>query len=278
MPAKREGKVPGMVLVHGGGGTAHKEWVKKWNDQGFAAISIAVEGQTDEQIPNAQRGARWKQHDWAGPTRNGIYGDSAEPLADQWMYHAVADCILANSLLRSLPEVDADKVGLSGFSWGGVITSTVIGIDSRFTFAIPVYGCGHLFDCENQYARALSDNQLYRQVWDPMVRMERVKMPVLWLSWPEDKHFALDCLAATYSAAPGPHMVTLIPKMGHSGAASWKPAESYAFAKSVVLDGKPWCQQTQAGVRERRRSSGVHRHQAVGSGDPHLDDGHRLHR
>lgn len=162
------------------------------------------------------------------------------------MYHAVADCILANSLLRSLPEVDADKVGLSGFSWGGVITSTVIGIDSRFALAIPVYGCGHLFDCENQCARALSDNQQYRQVWDPMVRMERVKLPELWLSWPEDKHFALDCLAATYNAAPGPHLLTLIPKMGHSGAASWKPVESYAFAKSIVLDGKMWCQQTRA--------------------------------
>ena len=47
LPAKREGKVPGMVLVHGGGGTAYKEWVQKWNAQGFAAISIAVEGQTD---------------------------------------------------------------------------------------------------------------------------------------------------------------------------------------------------------------------------------------
>jgi cephalosporin-C deacetylase-like acetyl esterase len=47
LPAKREGKVPGMVLVHGGGGTAFKEWVQKWNDQGFAAVSIAVEGQTD---------------------------------------------------------------------------------------------------------------------------------------------------------------------------------------------------------------------------------------
>ena len=43
VPAKHDGKVPGMVLVHGGGGTAYKEWVQKWNAQGFAAISIAVE-------------------------------------------------------------------------------------------------------------------------------------------------------------------------------------------------------------------------------------------
>ena len=44
LPKNRAGKVPGVVLVHGGGGTAFKEWVQKWNDHGFAAISIAVEG------------------------------------------------------------------------------------------------------------------------------------------------------------------------------------------------------------------------------------------
>ena len=49
MPEKKErhDKVPGIILVHGGGGTAFKEWVERWNDQGFAAMSIAVEGQTD---------------------------------------------------------------------------------------------------------------------------------------------------------------------------------------------------------------------------------------
>jgi hypothetical protein len=93
----------------------------------------------------------YRRHAWAGPQRNGIYGNSSEPLADQWIYHAVADTVLANSLLRSLPEVDADKVGVMGISWGGVITSTVIGIDERFAFAIPMYGCGELFKAANQY-------------------------------------------------------------------------------------------------------------------------------
>ena len=91
------GKVPGVVLVHGGGGTAFKEWVKKWNERGFAAISIAVEGQTDRR---ESTGKSWQQHDWSGPRRDGIYGDSDKPLTDQWMYHAVADTIRANWLLH----------------------------------------------------------------------------------------------------------------------------------------------------------------------------------
>lgn len=247
LPAKHTGKAPGVVLVHGGGGTAFKEWVGLWNAKGFAAISIAVEGQTDVRdtaSKDQDNPAGWKRHEWAGPRRHGIYGDSAEPLQDQWMFHAVADTILANSFLRSLPEVDAKKVGLMGISWGGVITSTVIGIDDRFAFAIPTYGCGNLADAENQYGRALGNNQLYRQVWDPLVRMNRVKTPTLWFSWPGDQHFPLDKQAACYRAAPGPRMVTLIPGMRHGHSPGWKPPDSYAFAESIVSTGEPWCRQT----------------------------------
>ena len=97
LPENCSGKVPGVVLVHGGGGTAFKEWVQKWTAQGFAAISIAVEGQTDENLGTVSSPI-WKKHEWAGPARVGRYDDSAEPLADQWMYHAAADTILATSL------------------------------------------------------------------------------------------------------------------------------------------------------------------------------------
>ena len=170
------------------------------------------------------------------------------------MYHAVAGTILANSLLRSMPEVDESKVGLTGISWGGVITSTVMGIDQRFAFAIPVYGCGHLFDADNQYQRALGNNDLYKKVWDPMVRMHRATMPALWLSWPGDKHFPLDSQAACYNVAPGDHMIALIPGMKHGHAAGWKPLESYVFAKSVVNEGKLWCRQesvsSEAGIAQ----------------------------
>lgn len=235
--------VPAVVLVQGGGGTAFKDWVRMWNERGYAAISIAVEGQTDERIKERPPG-KWARHAWAGPSRKGIYADSGEPFKDQWMYHAVADTVLANSLLRSLPEVDADNVGLMGISWGGIITSTVIGIDTRFAFAIPTYGIGGLHRIDNQYKRALGDDSLFQEVWDPMVRISRASMPALWLSWPRDKHFALDIQADTYEAAPGVRMVSLVPGMKHSHMHGWSRPESYAFADSIVKTGKPWCVQT----------------------------------
>jgi dienelactone hydrolase len=238
--------VPGVVLVHGGGGTAFSDWVELWTNRGCAAISIAVEGQTDAtNAPVMNTG--WHIHNMPGPVRNGIYGDSdVTPIADQWMYHAVADTVLANSLLRSLPEVDADNIGIMGVSWGGVITSTAIGIDDRFRFAIPTYGCGNKSIAENIYGDALGDNDLYKEVWDPMVRITKATMPVLWFSWPQEWHFPLNCQRDTYAAAPGPHMVSLVPGMNHGHAAAWNRPESYAFADSIISNGAPWCVQQSA--------------------------------
>ncbi len=253
-PSARIGKVPGVVLVHGGGGTAFKEWVQKWNVEGFAAISIAVEGQTDNRVPPGTRTESnpqgWQRHDAAGPARKGIYGDSAEPLADQWMYHAVADVVLANSLLRSLPEVDASRVGVCGISWGGIITSTVVGIDPRFAFGIPIYGCGALDRVPNQYGRALSDLALYREVWEPLLRLPRAIMPLLWLTGPRDAHFPLDVQQASYRAAPGPRMVSIPYDMKHGHPAGWNPPDSYAFAKAVVATGRPWAREVSQEIRD----------------------------
>lgn len=246
MPGHPAGKVPGIVLVHGGGGTAFKDWVSLWNARGYAAISIAVEGQTDEKVPVVSKGPRsngtsWKRHEFAGPARSGIYGDSAAPIADQWIYHAVADTILADSLLRSLPEVDPSKVGLMGISWGGVIASTAIGLDGRFAFAIPAYGCGGLHRASNGYGLALGTNACYQQAWDPNLRLDRARMPVLWLSWPGDGHFPMDALSISRQKVSGPSAVSLVPGMSHGHNSAWKRPESYAFADSVLKEGGPWC-------------------------------------
>ena len=73
---------------------------------------------------------------------------------------------------------------------------------------------------------------------------------MLWFSWPQDQHFPLDCQAASYSAAGGPQMVTLVPGLGHGHGPGWNRPESYAFAGAIVQTGSPWCRQTQSVVKD----------------------------
>lgn len=125
-------KVPGIVLVHGGGGHAFPGWVRMWNDRGYAAVAMDNTGYFPSENGWVRRGD-------SIPDNDGVTTSSGE--ADEmWMYHAVISAALCGSILRSLPDVDAERVGITGISWGGVITSILIGYDPRFAFAVPVYG------------------------------------------------------------------------------------------------------------------------------------------
>jgi len=101
-----------VVCAHGGGGTAFPEWVRKWNSNGYAAIAMDLEGHlpgshffgVEGNFPLEQG------HPNAGPKRISWFGDIALPDNEQWFYHAVADVIRANSLLRSFPEINPKKM------------------------------------------------------------------------------------------------------------------------------------------------------------------------
>lgn len=233
-------KVPGVVLVHGGGGTAFKEWVRIWADRGYAAIAMDLEGH----LPTEKNSdGAWPSHDWSGPFRSGVFADYELPTEDQWMYHAVANVLLANSFLRSIACVDNTKIGVHGISWGGIVTSAVAGIDERFAFAIPIYGCGYLYEASNQYGQSFAAMppeiaQKVKRRWDPSAYFDRVQIPMLWVNWTDDHHFPLHLFSKSYLAVrQGSHHqshLSLQFGLGHSHSAGWKPKEIYTFADQIT--------------------------------------------
>lgn len=231
------GPFPAIVLVHGGGGSAFAEWVEKWNQAGFAAISIATEGQTG--TLTGQRQPKWVKHKWGGPRRPGIYNDAEQPLSDQWMNQVTTATIQAHNLLRSFANIQQDQIGISGISWGGVITSTVIGFDQRFAFAIPIYGCGFLDTMDSKYGKALKHNQSYKDVWEPALRIANYTAPTLWLTGLKENNFSLDAQANTYRLVSGAHYQSIQENLKHSHKAGWAPVEAYQFAQSVI-GNKNW--------------------------------------
>ena len=247
MPAWQVGDdpLPAIVLVHGGNGMAYQTWVELWAERGYVAITIDTEGASNTT----------GRHNRGGPRRTGVFNESNVAIEDQFMYHATAGSILANSLLRSLPFVDDTKVGIHGVSWGGVIASNVIGVDDRFAFAIPTYGCGHMWDGVGKWQEAIFNaggTDYYKNVWDPMLYLENATMPIMWLTWLNDSTFNLDSQANSYNKAPGTKMVSIIQGMKHSHLWTWRRADSYDFADSIVGNnagsvglsaGNPWCVQ-----------------------------------
>lgn len=234
-------KVPGIVLVHGGGGSAFVRWVKLWNSRGYAAISMdtcgSVSGNThgDEQKGHVR-------HAWAGPAGWGGFDRVDDPVKDQWTYHAVAAAVRGHSLLRSFPQVDGNRVGLTGISWGGYLTCIVAGVDDRFAFAVPVYGCGFLGDnstwLKNFESMGRERAARWLGLWDPSAYLPLAKMPFLWVDGSNDFAYPMDSLQKSYRALTVPYTLCIRLRMPHGhGAAGENPAEIAAFADHFAKGG-----------------------------------------
>lgn len=239
MPANGEAKHPAMVLVHGGGGTAFANWVRLWNDRGYAAIAMDTCGC----VPRGSYG-HWERHDMGGPAGWGGFDQTAQPPADQWTYHAIADVLLAHSLVRSYPEVDAERIGITGISWGGYLTCIAAGVDPRFKLAVPVYGCGFLGENSawlDDFAKMPAETAAaWLRLWDPAVYLPRAALPMLWVTGTNDFAYPMDSLQKSYRLPTGPRTLCVRVRMPHGhGPAGEGPEEIRAFADSILKGGPP---------------------------------------
>ena len=227
--------LPAVVLVHGGGGTAFKEWVQLWANRGYAAIAMDLAG----------HGADRKPLENGGPGQSDDYkfGQIDAPLSDQWPYHAVANVVRAHSLIRSFPEVDESRTAVTGISWGGYLTCIVSGIDRRFKAAVPVYGCGFLHDASFWLPRFASmtaeQRNKWRQLWDPSSYIGSANMPVFFVNGPNDFAYWPDSYAKTYAlVGRDRRSYRITVNMPHGHHQGWRPKEIGLFIDQHLL-GRP---------------------------------------
>jgi len=238
--------VPAVVLVHGGGGHPEDIWIKKWNEKGYAAISMDTTGFfPTKPISHLYEGfsegldrvlvSPFAEDGYVVSPNNSGLRDCDKKSDEQWMYHAVSQVILAHNILRNDSRIDNTKIGITGISWGGVITSIAIGYDTRFAFAIPIYGSGYL-------GQGLSDlNKLFKktgtQKWFAERNFRNVKMPVMWLCWNDDCCFSINSNSMSYLDTKDNNKNTclsMLNNMNHSHYHGYTPNESYWFADTVL--------------------------------------------
>ncbi len=231
-----KGPFPAMVLVHGGGGQAFANWAEMWAKRGYVAIAMdtAGNGPGKVRLPDG------------GPDQSDVEKFQRFPTSevkDMWTYHAVAAVIRGHSLLRSLPDVDANRIGITGISWGGYLTCIVAGVDDRLKCAIPVYGSGFLWEDSAWLAQfeKLGPEQSKRwcDLFDPSVYLPNVTCPILFVNRPTDFHYRLGVYQKSYNLVKGPRTLHMDIKLGHSHPAGWNPKEIGLFADSILRGGAP---------------------------------------
>ncbi len=232
-------KYPGIVLIHGGGGTAYPKWVELWAKRGYAAIAMDLSGHRADKLDKRKKPVRM---DNGGPELGrlaafDIVGHKSIP--DDWPYQAVASSILAHSLLLSFPEVDADRTAVTGISWGGYTTCIVASIDYRFKAAVPVYGCGFLHE-DSMWSAEFSKlgaegTRRWVRLYDPSSYLPKDRVPMLFVGGTNDRFFSLNSFMKSYKAvARVQKNLRLQVNMVHSHEAGWAPNEIGWFVDSVL--------------------------------------------
>jgi dienelactone hydrolase len=235
-PASGEGPFPAMVLVHGGGGTAFPEWAELWAQRGYAALAMDLGGCG----PKRQRSPD------GGPTQDdaskfGPFTDAE--VGKMWTYHAVAAVLRGHSLLAAQKEVDAQRIGITGISWGGYLTCIIAGIDDRLKAAVPVYGCGMLHEnsCWLDRFAGMSPEQRDRWVhyFDPSQYLPGVTCPIFFVNGTNDFAYPLDSYQKCYRLVSAPLTLRIQVQMPHGHYEGWAPQEIGLFIDSILNDGKP---------------------------------------
>ncbi len=248
-------KVSGIVLIHGGGGTAFSDWVWMWAQRGYAAIAMDLSGrrppapkfdESENKLAdsNHPRNKRMRiEHGGLDQTHVEKFDSIGGRVDDDWPYHAAANVMRAHTLLRSFPEVDADRTAVTGISWGGYTTCLVASLDDRFKAAVPVYGCGFLHEGESVQKPSIDKLGDRREAWvaayDPSSHLAKCKIPTFWVNGTHDVHYVLDSYAKSYALVKGPRTFRIEPQMRHSHAAGWEPKEIGIYVDSVLNGGVP---------------------------------------
>lgn len=229
-------KFPGIVLVHGGGGTAFRIWALEWAKRGYAAIAMDLSG--NQPLPQDQQdnpwGSKGNRIGSGGPKQDDVHKFFRlyEPFTEQWQFHSVSNIVRANSLIRSFPEIDPDKIAVTGISWGGYLTNLVAGVDHRFAAAVPVYGAGFLHEgsaWDRQFdSLGMNRTKRWVELWDPSSYVTNATMLMLFVNGTNDFAYFVENWQRTANLAKDAQF-SMIPELKHSHLHGAEPEEIYNF-------------------------------------------------
>ncbi|MEC9094698.1 MAG: acetylxylan esterase [Planctomycetota bacterium] len=199
LPKKRPGQLPAILYVCGHGkvkknGTSYGNKVHYHHHGSWFAqngyICLTIDTLQLGEIEGIHHGTYREKMWWwmnRGYTPAGV---------EAW------NCVRALDLLQSLPEVDGNKLGVTGRSGGGAYSWWIAAIDERIQCAVPVAGItdleNHVVDgCIEGHCDCMFMVNTYQ--WDyPMVAALVAPRPLLISNTDRDRIFPLDGVYRTY--------------------------------------------------------------------------------
>ncbi|MBA3686635.1 MAG: prolyl oligopeptidase family serine peptidase [Planctomycetes bacterium] len=190
-------RVPGIFWSQGGMAPAGDGFPLIFARKGYACLCVTV--RTD----------RW----------NGFAPfDAARPHEANLVRLAI-DQMRGISYLAQRPEVDPDRIGVAGASYGGFFANVLAVHDPRIKAGMSFFA-GSMQTLGSNLPQVLAMPAEGLAAWnglfEPGTRWPHRDVPFLWAAASNDHWFHLPAVLATYTAAPSPHKrLALIPQWDH---------------------------------------------------------------
>lgn len=195
----KPGKYPGVLVVHGGGGYADQVFPQafSWAQKGY--ISFCQD----------QPGICGSKHRSSGPESSMLRCTTdPETLAKNTPFEGVVAALNGLRMLRSQPEVDTSRIGITGGSWGGYMTTIISGISGgRIKASFSHYGCG-FYDSGSHWSAGIEkmsvrDRSRWLDNLDAGRWAFKIKSHFMLTSPTNDWYFWPGAMMKTYNAIPG---------------------------------------------------------------------------
>lgn len=241
-PASASGDIPALVVAHGLGGEATEGSASTPAGQ-YGVVALAYSG------PGQGRS------EGTGSNPDHLF-DTVDDPRDSWFWeHAVA-AIRGLTVLSSWEGVDADRMAMTGYSAGSLVTYLVNGVDDRLDAAVPISASGYLdmaaratpqpgWEADLLAAmsppRTVDDPEWsgFVRFLDPANYLPTANGATYIINGAQDEFFPIHSTAATFEdlyATGGEHRILHIQDYDHGWFALFSSEEATALAE----DGLAW--------------------------------------
>jgi dipeptidyl aminopeptidase/acylaminoacyl peptidase len=183
-------KVPLLLRIHGGPNgqdqhsfSAEQQWFAA---NGYAVLAVNYRG-------SAGRGQKYS---WS--------------IAADWGHYEVEDLEAAVDYVIKMGVADPDRLGVGGWSYGGIMTDYMIASDHRFkaatsgagvAFALALYGVDqYVLQYDNEFGPPWKALDTYMKVSYPFLHADRITTPTLFLGGDKDANVPLQGGQQMYQA------------------------------------------------------------------------------
>lgn len=197
------GTLPAVVYGHGAGDEADEAVARNLAAR-LSAVTISFSGPGQ----GLSTGAPSAAQNWL---------NTIPDIRNSWLYQYVYSALRAVTYLTTLPEVDPERIGMTGVSAGGLMTLIANGVDDRLAAAYAIMATGDwrrsleagswllAFPTGDTGLTPDSPEVLAFELYlDPIHYADRQHAPVMLINGAQDEYFPITTTRSTYEALRAP--------------------------------------------------------------------------